>query len=87
MKHLERSERGSRPRPKRKSVRVGRTRVGKGIFARLNYPDSALIGEITGQIIDDANYGSEYCFEIGNPPVRTAWKFPFIRKMFFVFYS
>jgi hypothetical protein len=40
--------------------------VGKGIFARLSYPDSALIGEITGEVIDDANYGSDYCFEIGD---------------------
>ena len=54
------------PRHKRKSVRVGRTRVGKGLFACRNYPANAIVGEITGEIIDDPNYGSNYCFDIGD---------------------
>lgn len=77
MKNLERSECGSRPRPKRKSVRVARTRIGKGVFARRSYPASAMVGEITGKIVDDADYGSDYCFDIGDglylepvPPFR-----------------
>lgn len=66
MKDWERTEFASRPRTKRKALRVGRTRVGKGIFAGRSYPACAVVGEITGEIIDDANYGSEYCFDIGD---------------------
>ncbi len=56
----------SRLRSRRKSVRVGWTRIGKGVFSRRSYPAAAVVGEITGEIIDDANYGSEYCFDIGD---------------------
>lgn len=56
----------SRTHPKRKSVRVRATRLGKGVFARRSYPATAVIGEIAGEIIDDADYGSEYCFDIGD---------------------
>lgn len=53
----------------RKSVRVGRTSVGKGIFSRRRYPESAVIGEIKGEVIDDPDYGSEHCFDIGDGQV------------------
>ena len=49
-----------------KSVRIGRTRVGKGVFARRIYRASAMIGEILGHVIDQAGYGSEYCMDIGD---------------------
>ena len=49
-----------------KSVRIGRTRVGKGVFAGKRYPESAVIGEIEGDLIEDAHYGSRYCMDIGN---------------------
>ena len=48
-----------------KSVRIGATRVGKGLFARRRYPAETVIGEIKGQIIDDPHYGSDYCMNIG----------------------
>ena len=66
MKQSERAECPTPSRPKRKSVRIGRTRVGKGVFAGRSYPDCALIGEITGDIIDEPDYGSAYCFDIGD---------------------
>ncbi len=66
MKLRERAEYASRPRPKRKSLRIGRTRVGKGVFAGRSYPVRAVVGEITGKVIDDANYGSDYCFDLGD---------------------
>ncbi|MCY2992296.1 MAG: SET domain-containing protein-lysine N-methyltransferase [Planctomycetota bacterium] len=60
-----------------KSVRIGQTRVGKGIFAQRRYPDEAVIGEIQGEVIDDLHYGSDYCMNIGEnrvlepePPYR-----------------
>lgn len=49
-----------------RSVRVGRTPVGKGIFAQKSYQRGALIGEIQGTIIKDPTYGSEYCMNIGD---------------------
>jgi len=48
-----------------KSVRVGRTRVGKGVFARKRYLASTVIGEIQGDVIEDPDYGSRYCMDIG----------------------
>lgn len=48
-----------------KSVRVGRTRVGKGVFARKRYLVSTVIGEIRGDVIEDPDYGSRYCMDIG----------------------
>ncbi len=49
-----------------KSVRIGMTRVGKGLFARRRYPAQTVIGEIKGEIIDDPHYGSDYCMNVGN---------------------
>lgn len=49
-----------------KSVRVGRTRVGKGVFARRRYLAATVIGEIQGDVIDDPDYGSRYCMDIGD---------------------
>ena len=40
--------------------------MGKGVFAGQNYRERAIVGEITGEIIDDADYGSNYCFDIGD---------------------
>lgn len=48
-----------------KSVRIGRTRVGKGVFARKRYLASTVIGEIQGDVIEDPDYGSRYCMDIG----------------------
>ena len=66
MNYSDGSDEYPRRRRKFKPVRVGRTRVGKGVFAGRSFPDKSVVGEITGQIIDDANYGSEYCFDIGD---------------------
>lgn len=59
-------ENASRSHPEQNSVRVGWTRVGKGVFARRSFPATAVVGEIAGEVIDDANYSSEYCFDIGD---------------------
>lgn len=48
-----------------KSVRIGRTRVGKGVFARKRYAAASVIGEIYGDVIEDPHYGSSYCMDIG----------------------
>jgi hypothetical protein len=66
-------QRGRRSR----QVRIGRTRVGKGIFAQRWYRPQEIVGEIEGAIIGDEHYGSDYCINIGDsgclepdPPFR-----------------
>ncbi|MCA9215529.1 MAG: SET domain-containing protein [Planctomycetales bacterium] len=53
-------------RTKRRSVRIGQTKVGKGVFARRAYPKSAVVGEIAGDVIDDPDYTSDYCIELND---------------------
>lgn len=45
-------------------VKVEETHIGKGVFSVRSYPASAVIGRITGTLIFDANYGSDYSFEV-----------------------
>ena len=45
-------------------VRIGETPVGKGVFSKRCYPATAVIGEITGEIVIDCPDGSRYSFEI-----------------------
>jgi hypothetical protein len=52
-----------------KDVRIGRTPVGKGVFAGKRYVESDIIGEIFGDLIDDPNYGSWYCMNLDNGSV------------------
>ena len=47
-------------------VRVAWTRLGQAVIAEQNYPESAIIGEFEGQVIDDPQHGSEYCMDIGD---------------------
>jgi uncharacterized protein len=58
-------------------VRVARTKVGWGVFAERWFAASEIIGEIEGQIVDDLDYGSRYCMDLGDsrclepaPPFR-----------------
>ena len=45
-------------------VRIDATRTGQGVFAVRTYPGSAVIGEITGELIRDQTYGSNYAFDL-----------------------
>jgi uncharacterized protein len=61
----------------RRGLRIGRTNVGKGVFATRKIVDGTCIGEIEGQIIHDASYESRYSFDLDNgnqlepaPPFR-----------------
>jgi hypothetical protein len=49
-----------------KEVRVARTPLGKGVFALRGYEPSAVIGEIQGTVIDDWDYSSSYCMDMGD---------------------
>ncbi len=50
--------------PTSDKILVKETHVGKGIFAVRNYPAHAVIGQITGNVFEDPNYGTAYSFEI-----------------------
>jgi uncharacterized protein len=59
------------------SVRVGSSHHGLGIFALREFSPNELLGPIEGQIMDDAQYESDYCMELGDhsalepaPPFR-----------------
>lgn len=58
-------------------VHIKETIVGKGVFATQAFPENVVLSEITGKIIDDANFSSSYSFDIGDnlqldpePPFR-----------------
>ncbi len=55
------------PRPQRRRkerVRVGRTRLGRAVFAARWFAPDEIIGEIDGEIIADEDYGSRYCMDL-----------------------
>ena len=59
------------------SLSVRNTSVGKGVFAERAFPKNSVVGDITGVIIDDPNYGSDYSMCLGDgrslepgPPFR-----------------
>jgi uncharacterized protein len=47
-------------------VRVGKVTFGKGVFARKDIPKGTTIGRVEGQVIDDPNYASAYCIDLGS---------------------
>lgn len=47
-------------------VRVEETHVGKGVFAIRPYPNTAIIGEIKGDLVSEENTSSEYTFDFEN---------------------
>jgi SET domain-containing protein len=57
-----------KPRSQRRdrSPRVVRTHLGWGVFAGRPYSAEEIIGEIDGTVIDDWDYGSSYCMDMGD---------------------
>ena len=54
-------------RPRRNTaLRIARTSVGLGVFARRRYDCEEIVGEVTGKVIDDAEYSSDYCMDLGD---------------------
>jgi hypothetical protein len=43
--------------------------VGQGVFARCDFPEDEVLGEVDGEIIDRADYSSDYCVDLGNNAV------------------
>jgi hypothetical protein len=50
----------------KRGLRIGRTRVGKGLFATKRIVDGSCIGEIHGQVINDDDYVSRYAFDLND---------------------
>lgn len=48
----------------KRGLRVGRTAVGKGVFASKRFVDGSCIGQIEGEVIDDPQYVSRYAFSL-----------------------
>ena len=46
-------------------VRIDDTHLGKALFALRRFRKEQVIGVIQGKIIDDADYGSLYCMDLG----------------------
>ena len=66
-----------RRRKRERGVRISRTHIGLGVFARQRYQPDEIVGEIEGTVIDDLNYSSNYCMDMGGahclepgPPFR-----------------
>lgn len=47
-------------------VRVGRVPFGKGVFAAKSIPAGTQLGVVRGRVIDDPDYASSYCIDLGN---------------------
>lgn len=47
------------------AVRIGRTPLGRGVFARRRFRAEQVIGIVRGQVIDDPAYTSNYCMDLG----------------------
>lgn len=60
-----------------KGVRIGQTPHGYGVFATRGYRPGQVIGRVTGRLVEDPEFGSEYCIDVGTdrsldpaPPFR-----------------
>jgi hypothetical protein len=50
-------------------VRIGKVSYGLGVFAFAFIPDGTPLGRIQGKIINDPDYGSDYCISAGDGKV------------------
>jgi hypothetical protein len=46
-------------------VRVGEVPYGRGVFAMRSYIRGEIVALIEGEVIDDAEYSSDYCMDLG----------------------
>ena len=47
-------------------VCVGKVPFGKGVFATQDIPAGTDLGEVQGKVIDDPDYSSPYCIDLGS---------------------
>ncbi len=60
-----------------RAVRLGETPYGWGVFARRRYRPADTVADIEGHVVDDPEYWSAYCIDLGggrvlepNAPIR-----------------
>ena len=58
--------------PKHQKVVVRKSYLGKAVYSLRQFKPNAKVGKITGTVIEDANYGSDYCMECGEGRVMEA---------------
>lgn len=51
--------------PVPKAIRVGKVPFGKGVFAARDIAAGEVLGQALGKVIDDAEYASSYCIDLG----------------------
>lgn len=51
---------------KKLGVEAGQAKHGKGLFASKRFRKDQIIGELTGKFINDPDYGSDYCIDLGD---------------------
>ncbi len=51
---------------KKPAVKVGPAKHGQGLFATKRFRPGETIGEVTGTIYTDPDYGSNYCVDLGD---------------------
>jgi SET domain-containing protein len=55
--------------PDLEHVAIKQAQVGRGVFATSSLEAEELIGEVRGRIIDDPDYSSDYCIDLGKSAV------------------
>jgi uncharacterized protein len=58
------AEQADRQKLARRGLRVGKSRVGKGVYAVKFFGVGACIGEIEGTVMEDREYVSRYSFDL-----------------------
>ena len=50
----------------KKTVRAKQSPIGKGVYACQDFRPGDQIGPVSGRVIDDPQYGSNYCIDLGH---------------------
>ena len=58
--------RGKARRRKAAALRVANTPCGLGVFAGRDFLPGEVVGEIEGRVITDPDFGSRYCYDMGD---------------------
>jgi hypothetical protein len=62
----------------KEAVRVGLSRHGLGVFSLRRFTAGEFIGPIQGEIVEDPQYSSDYCIELGDRSLEPAAPFRFL---------
>ena len=65
---MNKNKEGKRAAKLKKRVRVKKSVVGRGVFARKRFREEAVIGEVTG-MVRDPDFESDYCMDLGKHAV------------------